>query len=418
MNRNIIRRAGMAIGVGLVLGAGSASATPWGGHTHEIPAAPHAPHVTGAPEAPEAPAARNTERQFSFITHDDDEEVEIIVNGDTVKARVNGLAISPDRIVKKDGEVILLDDAGKQMKVISIAPRMSGLAPAPGMRFGVTVDADDISVEIERPPVMLGVLLESPSDALRAHLDLPEHALILEKVMDGLPAHKAGLEQWDIIIEVNGEPMEEEKVLHHELMESEPGDEMELVVVRAGREIEVEVDLIAYDGGRLGQSTITTESFFGDEPGAQTFSWFGPGAGQQGVEIAKRSLEEAMRAMEIERGFGEREIEQAKRQIEEAMRQLEAQRGRGASALRTWRLDPQGRLLRQDQSEREEEVLENLEEALEDRLERIEEHLEDRMEAFEDRWEEVEDMLDRLFDRIEERLDRAFEERRRRDRDE
>lgn len=417
MTRNTMMRAGLAVGAAGLLGfSAGASATDaprpdgmmWSG-TEIAPAAPHAAHAPRAPRAPVAAFASPHGEEFSIITTEDDQKYEVIVNKDGVNARVNGLRLSPDRVVKSDNQVILLDDAGKEMKVISLSPRVSGLATFPGSRFNIQYD-DDV---IERPPVMLGVLLEPAGDALHAHLDLPEHALVLEKVMEGLPAEKAGLKTWDIVIEVNGKPLDNEKMLHEALMDSEPGDSMEFAVIRRGKEIDVEIELAAYDNEALGNNQVSVESIFPQSLN-NSFSFFGSTADQkQELESARRALEEAMRAMETENGAAGQQMDEARREIERAMRQLEAQRRGSAGASRAWRLDPQGRLLRQDTDDQNEDMLESLEDAFEDRLEDLEDEFEDRMEELEDRWEQVEEMLDRMFTRFEQRLDEALSERRR-----
>ena len=418
MTRNTMMRAGLAVGAAGLLGlSAGASATdaprPDGMVWSGVEAAPHAPHAAHAPRAPRAATATRTTQhgdEFSIITTEDDQKYEVIVNKDGVNARVNGLRLSPDRVVKSDNQVILLDDAGKEMKVISLSPRVSGLATFPGSRFNIQYD-DDVT---ERPPVMLGVLLEPAGDALRAHLDLPEHALVLEKVMEGLPAEKAGLKTWDIVIEVNGKPLDNEKMLHEALMDSEPGDSMEFAVIRRGKEIDVEIELAAYDNEALGNNQVSVESSFPGALNNRTLSFFGSGARQQEeIESARRALEEALRTMKLEQGAGGLQLDEARREIEKAMRQLEAQRGGASSGMRAWRLDPQGRLLRQDTDDQNEDMLESLEDAFEDRLEDLEAEFEDRMEELEDRWEQVEEMLDRMFTRFEQRLDEALSERRR-----
>lgn len=424
MTRNTMMRAGLAIGSAVVLGvsAGASATTAAGGPGGLVwngvavaPQAPHTPrsaHIERDLQAERAPVAIRTTQhgeEFSIITTEDDQKYEVIVNKDGVNARVNGLRLSPDRVVKKDNQVILLDEAGKEMKVISLSPRASGISVAPTARFNFQFD----DAMAERPPVMLGVLLESPGDALRAHFDLPEYALMLEKVMDGLPADKAGLKAWDIVISVNGEPLDDEKTLHEALMGSEPGDEMEFVVIRRGEEIELEIELAAYDDEALGNNQVSVETSLPGALNNRTLSFFGSGAPQQELESARRALEEAMRAMRSDNGAAGQQMEDARREIEKAMRQLESQRSGNFPAMRAWRLDPQGRLLQQDNTGQNEEMLEGLEDAFEARLEDLEAEFEDRMEELEGRWEQVEEMLDRMFSKFEQRLDDALSERRR-----
>src|SRR5262249_4128681 len=50
----------------------------------------------------------------------------------------------------------------------------------------------------------LGVTLGAVPDAVRAHVDVPEKAVIVESVLAGTPAEKMGLQLHDIITHVNG----------------------------------------------------------------------------------------------------------------------------------------------------------------------------------------------------------------------
>lgn len=402
MKRNMMMRTGLVLGAaGLLLApavnaAGtttvcSVNAAPGGGGGGLV--------FSGTSTAPHA----NGSGEYSIIATDDgNQKYEIIVNEDGVDARVNGLRLSPDRVVRSDNQVILLDDAGKEMKVITLAPRVQELATLPG----VNVHYDDAN--IQRPPVMLGVLLESPGDALRAHLDLPEHALILENVMEGLPADEAGLEQWDIVVEVNGESLDDEEALHHTLMESEPGDEVDLVVIRHGKERKVSVSLAAYDAEALGNDEVSVQSVFPGGLDNNTNSFFWNNQQQPQIDSARKAIEEAMRAMGIEHGSNQSQMNEARRNLERAMRQLEAQRNGLPSGMTAWRLDDKGRLLRQDNSAQR---LDDMTATFEDRLEDLEDQIEDRLEELDDRWEQVEDMLDRMFAKIERRLDEALDDR-------
>lgn len=98
------------------------------------------------------------------------------------------------------------------------------------------------------PRAMFGVLLEPAVGALAAQINVqPTEALVVTEVQPSLPAARAGLQVYDVIIECNGvRPMTNARF--SEIMAaSVPGDTVNVVLMRKGRETEVEVRLDRYD---------------------------------------------------------------------------------------------------------------------------------------------------------------------------
>ena len=294
------------------------------------------------------PAPRAEDRTIEIVTTEDGRRYEIIVRDDEVDARVDGLRIAPDRVRREENRVIILDEDGNTLKSVAIAPR-AGRSGWIGSDDGMTWA---FAGEAERPPVMLGVLLGSPSEALQAQLGVSEHAVLIETVLDGLPAERAGLERWDILVEVDGERLDEPGELREILMGSEPGDELGVVLIREAAEHELTIELEAYDGEALGRA----ESRRLAPMAPQGPEWEGMGGdwaqnwarqwGDRGMEAARRALEQARRQLESEHGRAQ--MEEAERALEEAIRQLQ-QRGPGGRT--PWRFDDEGRLVRPDDGE-------------------------------------------------------------------
>lgn len=104
--------------------------------------------------------------------------------------------------------------------------------------------------KLERP--YLGVRYVGLNDdyAYQLNLDTTRGAYIFGSdsgpaVIDGSPAEKAGLQEKDIITEVNGQKIDEKNSLSTVLAQQSVGDKVELKVIRDGKEISLEVTLEA-----------------------------------------------------------------------------------------------------------------------------------------------------------------------------
>lgn len=71
----------------------------------------------------------------------------------------------------------------------------------------------------------------------------PGEGVAVISVIPGSPAEAEGLEPGDVILELDGEPMRVVEDLWAALRIREPGDDVDITLVRAGEELEVEVEL-------------------------------------------------------------------------------------------------------------------------------------------------------------------------------
>lgn len=326
---------------------------------------------------------KNHDETTNVVVNEDGKNIEITIHGDDVIAKVDGLKISPDHVHREGNRVILLGEDGKPIESIVIMTPPDVPNP-PGFDAGGA--ADSMSVQAERPPVMLGVLLDAPDEALRAQLGVSEHAALIEKVMDGLPASKAGLEPWDIVVEINGEPLDEPGELHKILMESKPGDVLKLVVLRHAERQKLNITLEAYDAEALGQQEVESSDWSTGPSGSY-------------------DLQDLMQQLDKQRGNAN--SPEARRRIEEALRGLFS--GNGRFPGRLWTFDARGRLVRPDNQDNS--WRDDMADEFEQRIDDLEEQFNDRLEQLEDRWNDMEEMFDRLLNRLDEAInDRENEE--------
>lgn len=90
----------------------------------------------------------------------------------------------------------------------------------------------------------LGVALKESTPAPREALELPaDHGAVLSDVASGGPADRAGLLAGDLVVGIDGEPVETPEDLIASIAARLPGDRVRLALLREGEEREIEVEL-------------------------------------------------------------------------------------------------------------------------------------------------------------------------------
>ncbi len=97
---------------------------------------------------------------------------------------------------------------------------------------GVAASLDDFGAEVS-----------FIDEALRDQLDLPgDHGVVVREVAENSPAAKAGLEEHDVVLSVNGEPVKTKWDFRRLLIEGSTSGKLELAIVREGAEKTLVVD--------------------------------------------------------------------------------------------------------------------------------------------------------------------------------
>ena len=78
----------------------------------------------------------------------------------------------------------------------------------------------------------LGVQITQINDEEAKQLDLPQGGVLVAKVDPDTPAQKAGLKKYDLIIEVNGKPVNSVTELRTKIADLNPGDTIQLTLLR------------------------------------------------------------------------------------------------------------------------------------------------------------------------------------------
>jgi|GEM_PF-3345078 len=230
---------------------------------------------------------------YQIRSSDNDESIEIrIEDGEVVKLMRNGEKVPENRFSFEGGVVTIFDADGNVLHTHDIhPPKVPSPPPLPGERsFGpkvIQLDNGNFSYSVqpelrfgpgdlafgtfEQPKVMLGIHQGVPGAALRHHLGLNEDqkCILIEEVIPGLPAERAGMKRFDILLQADGDAVDA-TVLRGLLAEKDPGDDVTFRVIRKGDKKELTVELEAYDAEKLGMAT-PTGSFFSSTPGQNIF---------------------------------------------------------------------------------------------------------------------------------------------------
>lgn len=386
---------------------------------------------------PDAPHADHADEQVIVMVENDKKTELRLENGKVVRAVVDGETWPADRVTHKDGKVFLTGPDGKVVRTIVVrtpaaapvpptAPSaMKPGAPEAPMRWVVRTD------KAPKPKVMLGINLSDPGEALRAHLGLGDApAILIEGVIDGLPAAEAGLKKHDIVVSINGSDGASGQALSEVLAKAEPGETMTLKVRRSGEWKTVKVELAEYDAARLGVPTPPmppSPMGFTDRPAGEMRFASPDGDLEVIIERLAESPDDPALLDELRRATTERARGLAREmqgQAEELSRGLNAERmaelerirdeaqRRFEDVMRDTRNQfvelRDGRLFVRSADEAADR-LDALRREVERRGPEVQQQLDDRLRAMEERLESVERRLTERMERLAVLLERVAE---------
>lgn len=280
--------------------------------------------------APKADSVEHDEKSVIVIqSHDDTHKYEVkLVDGDIAFAELDGHELKKDRVKLKGEMIIFLSEDGKtlhELKAPGVAQWTQG---KPAQIAWVTQSGDNdnknnqffIEANAQQPKVMLGINLSEPSDAMRKQLKLgaDQRVILVERVIDGLPAKKAGLEDFDVILSIDGSDFADGELLSKVLRKKTAGDELKLVVLRGGDKMKIEAKLAPYNAEKLGMASVTVNGL----PATGDFEFPMPNqAFNMDLNFGPELHEKLMGALKAS-GLSEEEIERVQEQLHEHIGEL------------------------------------------------------------------------------------------------
>ncbi|MEQ8768924.1 MAG: PDZ domain-containing protein [Phycisphaerales bacterium] len=379
-------------------------------------------------------------RQVTIVSTEGDETYEVRMNDGEYVVKRNGKKIDDARVRIKEGNVIVLGEDGERVREFKVRPHGHAVGHElkwegdGGQAIAIhSADAPRMVARVNTPPVMVGIHQSDVPAALRWHLGIDDTpAIMIERVIDGLPADKAGLHAYDVIVSVEGSDGASGTVLSKVLREKKPGDELELYVISKGDKKKVSVELVKYQGsalsiargGSVGVVPKGEAKFFLDEdrngfvmdtPDVEFDFAFGDAHDEMEHKIheeLRHKREAIMREFEAQASSGEKDRDAARTALEKALAQLDqnlAERvemiERQARGAKERAMELRGnRLVLPDRfAERARGLGERHADQLEERLAELEERMADMHNSMEHR-------MERLMHRMEMMLERAEHE--------
>ncbi len=405
----------------------------------------------GTHESVNMPRINTPEEQYSeqsvmvYRSSNNGHEYEIkLVDGEVVMAKCDGEDFDPDLVRLDDGVLRFLDENNQVIHEVKV-PRVYRSSDRRLEKYAQNtnertkqkerwlVRSDDHSSDLRsskasdnlpdsqrifitqtrQPKVMLGINLGEPSNALRKHLGLGEdqRAILVEQVIEGLPADRSGFEDYDVIVSIDGSDQADIELLSRILKEKNPGDTMKFIVLRSGDRVSIKVELAQYNPQALGVALPESEHkqntgwniIITPEEGDEVFDFLSE---FEDTELSEQLEEKLTRVQEkIRQQFLE---SRAQRELAKQMREKALDAMRDAERQMIEFRD--GKLLIRSAHDIEEQMDKFFEGQVHDRFERLAstelyEEMEGRLEALEDRFDQQFDALSEQLDDLAEMFD-------------
>ncbi len=146
----------------------------------------------------------------------------------------------------------------KVVEPVRPAPPAPAATPAAATDpYGAAPSGEDCAEHKESGVAFLGVLGDPVSAPLRAQFGV-NHGLVLKYVVKDSPAAKAGLQVYDIILEINGIPITDQRMLKRVISERTSRCKIELSAISKGQQQDYTLQLCDRPAKAQRQSTTPT----------------------------------------------------------------------------------------------------------------------------------------------------------------
>jgi len=245
-----------------------------------------------------------------------------MADGKILSLRVDGEEVPADRVRQNGNMVEVLDGAGKVLHQIPMLYGTSGLSMSISPRVGIAP-----SVAVASAKSMIGVGFGEVDEALAHHLEIdPSEATMVTSILDQMPAHKAGLEKFDVIVAIDGKPGAPIDALRQAIANAAPGTKMKLSVRRGSETKDVEVETAAFDAAKIATAGLAGDAGLEDaEPGENVMFFIGPDGRRREIRMpnfADIAVMPEMPDLSQFQGFDAQRLEEIESRVREMVDRL------------------------------------------------------------------------------------------------
>lgn len=264
-------------------------------------------------------------------------------------ATIDDKPVPEDRIRRRGDKVELLDDKGEVAATLAL-PDLGGGRAGLTLRLGddsvstgrlrfqrlsddmllgdaaaqAGQDAAVAIAKVQTPPVMLGITMGKPGEGT---------GVMVDSVLDGLPAAKAGIKVGDRITKFEGKEVVGRSELRKSLMDFKPGQEVTLEVQREGKTQEIKLKLDAFESKRLEPAAAAWRDLNNPYAGAAGHdeAWYKDALKK--IEDAQQKLKDS-KLTDDARRLADQALEQACKSLQEAQEKAKDAAQRAEEAAR------------------------------------------------------------------------------------
>ncbi len=164
-------------------------------------------------------------------------QLTIVVDDKGKRVTLNGEALSADRVIWQPHNLVMLIDEARRRQfevVLGENGRITSVRPNSWLEYRGS----------GAPRVAIGIYTDPVPAPLAAHLGIePEKALLVSNVVQDMPAFKSGVLQFDVITAVDDEQVVNQNTLKDVVLSKEPGETIQLRLIRQTRPLEVSVEV-------------------------------------------------------------------------------------------------------------------------------------------------------------------------------
>ncbi len=265
-------------------------------------------------------------RTWTSHVNDGEHTYELRVeDGVIIVARVDGEDLPKERVRNERNVVVFLGEDGETLYEFKAAPQVRTWVHR-GSGNEIRIDAPEppssvglrFTTGATRPKTMIGLYQSEVPDAVAEHLGIEGDAIMIESVIPGLPADKAGLRAKDVIVSIDGSDGVTSSGLTKILSDHDADDEIKVEVIRKGERKTIAVRLASYDAEALGNMSFGVTVTPSPAPRPGTGLW----VGERGRALRDEALREIERSLD-EHGLTGEQIDEIRGAVRESLRELE-----------------------------------------------------------------------------------------------